>query len=915
MNHFRTIIIAAILTATAVWQQALAGNVTLSEDGNGGYYAVIPTNGDPYKTRAVNTLTLSNASVTSFKVYDSGGSDGPYSKGYGALIINAPSGYVIQLTGTLTTSNYSCGFYVFDGNTFSGNYSNKINSVTRSDPSGTTMDIGTVTSSGTGMYLLFEEEFSNSNNYAGLDLTITLIDQTPHTVSVENVAGGSITASPTSAAVNTDITLTVSPSAGYRMTDVRVVDGYMNDVALAWDGSFSSSASFFMPGTDAVVMPRFTNNLTSEGGIFVNMPKTGSATVNAASLIGVSSFKVYDDGGRDGNYSQGCDGTLTLIAPSGYRLRLEGKVMNRGNGNAFYVYDGTGTGGTALINGVTPSSYYISIDVSASSTGTSLTLRMVTSTNEAPEVGLDLTVYVSDPNHTYAIGKGSMPDGGDISLTVGGSAVTSAHPGDIVTVSATTPLSYDFNGINVTYNSGKTVTIKNTSESGTSFTMPSEAVTVTPIFTKIPDAVSYINADGNEASCTRYTVVENSSGNVEIDDQWVVVKGNVTINGQLSLTSDGCSLILCDGATLTINSASWGLYVPNGSLNIYAQSSGTGTLSVTTTSYDAIKSSDSITISGGNVTATCNGSGDGIRGRNAVTINGGNVSAMGGLDGICCHYGTITLGWLKPTDRIYANSYNFVAIPNIKDGQFMTDGSAVYSGFVIDEYYHVNIPIDGKTLQPAVKITLPTGVTASGTGVITQGDDTYALPGATVTLGAATGYTVIEVSSSEVSITESEGVYSFTVPITNVTVSATVTQNTTLDLTLNAATVMGEDKYVSSFYNGTLDYQLPAGAAAYTASLVDNAVVFYRIGENSDIIPHGTAVIILSDAASVTLTRLDSNPLVSPHAGNLLQGSDIPIATPSGTVFVLGVDGEGNMAFVKFTGEMIPAGKAYYVKL
>ena len=134
-----------------------------------------------------------------------------------------------------------------------------------------------------------------------------------------------------------------------------------------------------------------------------------------------------------------------------------------------------------------------------------------------------------------------------------------------------------------------------------------------------------------------------------------------------------------------------------------------------------------------------------------------------------------------------------------------------------------------------------------------------------------------------------------------------------LTLTLNAAKVQGENKYVTTFYHGTLNYQLPEDAVAYTASLVNGDVVFYRIGEASDIIPHGTAVIVVADAASVTLTKLDSDPGVTPHAGNILQGTDADIAMPAGTVYVLGKDGNDVMTFLTYTGATIPAGKAYYV--
>ena len=131
------------------------------------------------------------------------------------------------------------------------------------------------------------------------------------------------------------------------------------------------------------------------------------------------------------------------------------------------------------------------------------------------------------------------------------------------------------------------------------------------------------------------------------------------------------------------------------------------------------------------------------------------------------------------------------------------------------------------------------------------------------------------------------------------------------------ATVFGRAKYVTSFYCGAAAYRLPEGAAAYTAGLDGDRVVFYRIGENSDVVPAGTAAIIIADASAVSegvisLTELVATD-VTARPGNILRGSDTATARPNGTVYVLGVDGNGAMTFLQFTGSLIPEGKAYYV--
>ena len=132
-------------------------------------------------------------------------------------------------------------------------------------------------------------------------------------------------------------------------------------------------------------------------------------------------------------------------------------------------------------------------------------------------------------------------------------------------------------------------------------------------------------------------------------------------------------------------------------------------------------------------------------------------------------------------------------------------------------------------------------------------------------------------------------------------------------LTATPATILSESRYVTTFYHKTLNYQLPDGALAYTAGKVDGKVVFYRIGTDSNVIPAGTAVIIVANASTVNLTTLDSTT-VSAKGGNILLGSDTDTTVPSGTAYVLGIAGEpGVLGFYPVTGNTIPAGKAFYV--
>ena len=121
-------------------------------------------------------------------------------------------------------------------------------------------------------------------------------------------------------------------------------------------------------------------------------------------------------------------------------------------------------------------------------------------------------------------------------------------------------------------------------------------------------------------------------------------------------------------------------------------------------------------------------------------------------------------------------------------------------------------------------------------------------------------------------------------------------------------------KYVGTFYHATLHYQLPAGAMAYTAKYTNAGWEFYRIGTDGNIIPAGTAVVIVSDAASIELIKLESDPGIT-AGSNDLQGSDVAVDNSNNDKYVLGrLNGDKDLlGFYKYSGSSIPAGKAYYV--
>lgn len=165
------------------------------------------------------------------------------------------------------------------------------------------------------------------------------------------------------------------------------------------------------------------------------------------------------------------------------------------------------------------------------------------------------------------------------------------------------------------------------------------------------DEVKYVEG-GDVKTANNATVITSSS--TTWNSGWYVVNGNVTISD--SVTVNGTvNLILADGCTLT---AAQGIRVDAGNngnshnyLNIYGQSSGSGTLIAT----------------GGDNSAGIGGVGYEVTSCN-LTLYGGTVMATGGNDypGIGCKisgYDAITIEYIHvTTDKDENNPLEWGAI-------------------------------------------------------------------------------------------------------------------------------------------------------------------------------------------------------------------------------------------------------------
>ena len=339
-------------------------------------------------------------------------------------------------------------------------------------------------------------------------------------------------------------------------------------------------------------------------------------------------------------------------------------------------------------------------------------------------------------------------------------------------VATANPTTYTINSPDITLNNPTRFGCTFAGWTGTDLTEPTMTVTIaqgstgdrsyTATWTLLP--VTYIDADGVEQTIYDYTLLEGSDQYIDYGEYyteaWYVVAHDVTYNEGFSFKGYA-NLILVDGATLTVRSASGDdpYMFCDQNLTIYVQSGGTGAIigeniklyslnsitihggqiSVETEGWNCIQAGNNMTINGGVVTTTnqqegfgiygdhvvINGGvvtttnlqgGYGIRGYYDVTINGGLVTANAteGAYGISAGHSNelIMLGWTNETDRITSDSYSGTV--TVATGQAFVDGAGNYYLSTLTDSQVA--AMWGQTLIPFTNFDTPFAITYETNG-------------------------------------------------------------------------------------------------------------------------------------------------------------------------------------------------------
>ncbi len=460
------------------------------------------------------------SSVRSFKVYDDGGEGGnalvraehPDNGGNyrnncdGYLELTAPEGYVLQLSGTISSeafhkySNHpdvteTDWLDVYDGTRTSDKLLNKVHSAKDNEP----ININTVTSSAERMTLYFHSNDSWCSD--GLDLKVEVIPSlsAKHLVKISAAAGGTVTSNVTKEQKDKVVTLTVTPDEGYVLSSLDVVDDWGQPVSLAGDTVWYSTGtppSFVMPVHGVTVIPHFTSQLTAEGGLSVDMPLPGNSQPMMTIPAGVQSFKVYDSG-----YKGWYKTWLQLTAPEDYVLKLTIQDMS-GRNQYISVYDGSyeDVEDAPILLDDIPDHWNdegeLVIDepdehATVYGTNREMTIKYYGNPDES---SFEFLVTLVDARDAHTVHLTEV-EGGSVQASA-----TSAKVGTLVTLTATPDEGYLLTGIDVTDAHGDRRIPKEAlswclKDNVTTFIMPVADVTVTPHFTKTLTAEGglYIN--------------------------------------------------------------------------------------------------------------------------------------------------------------------------------------------------------------------------------------------------------------------------------------------------------------------------------------------------------------------------------------------------------------------------------------
>jgi len=512
------------------------------------------------------------------KVYDSEGKNGNLVPSDGRLMLYAPEGYALEVTGKTDAQFYEYGEYWTWLKAYDGNDETETELITKIDQNSDNISFA---SAADGMLMRFYVYNGISATKYGLDLTVRVVKATPHNITVGTADNGSIASDKASAKTNETVTLTVTPASGYLLKRVIITDTD-NGQAIKTIGddfwySGKNTVSFKMPNRNITLTPEFDNNMTTAAGWAININSEG--TSECVIPENIQSFNLSVSAPRNGENSRYI--TVILNAHDGFYLQATGIVdfdTDRNDYSEFSIYDGSGTSSPSAqltniqaINKVS-NNEDVSIGTQTSSSNYMTFYLKEFSTHDSQFTGT-IETKVKNYNITYDLAGGS--------IATDANPTTYNYKTDAFTLTNPTRKGYEFAGwtgtgldaastsvtidkstgdrsytatwniitYNITYNGVEGATNPNPA----SYTIESEAITLdTPTKDGYTFAGWFDNAGFTGSAVT--TITAGSTGDKTFWAKWIqdLTYGGVTIkdNG----TTKSATLDASQEGTISITS-------------------------------------------------------------------------------------------------------------------------------------------------------------------------------------------------------------------------------------------------------------------------------------------------------------------------------------------------------------------------
>lgn len=433
------------------------------------------------------------------------------------------------------------------------------------------------------------------------------------------------------------------------------------------------------------------------------------------------------------------------------------------------------------------------------------------------------------------------------------------------------------------------------------------------------------------ATCTDYTPVASYTDAVTCgtagETTWYVVQEDVTIDNTVTFTGD-VRLILCDGATLTVNSATEdGNAIMNsgsGSLTVYAQSTGenAGALKATAQKGSAILADGcAVTVNGGKVTATMGADdGNGYAGidvkNGSLTINGGvvNASVTGFYIGIRAEKAPVTINGGSVTVEGNLGGINLNSTVMTMNGGSLAANSGMFYGIGGSE---ASLAITGGTVTTESGFT---GINAD-TVSISGGDLTIknginanydvSISGGDVTIKKGISGNNVSISGGSVKIDSADSAAIFaneTVTISGGAVEATgqtygiMTWNGDVTITGGDVTASATNDMAVNSQNGAVvigpGLRVDAGDNESAAVKVTKTFPKTHPQKWAHIYEITQSTYTLTIPAAVTVSGAGWNATDGVGAsGELAKGKKLTVTAASGDDFALVCEGKGTIGY------------------